>query len=51
MLKIQDLTLKSGDRTILRKINLTVKAGEIYGILGPNHVSRVFRQSQMKSTP
>jgi Fe-S cluster assembly ATP-binding protein len=36
MLKIQDLTLKRDDRTILQKINLTVKAGEIYGILGPN---------------
>ena len=36
MLRIQDLTLKRGGRTILRKINLTVKAGEIYGILGPN---------------
>lgn len=36
MLRIQDLTLKRRGRTILRKINLTVKAGEIYGILGPN---------------
>lgn len=36
MLRIQDLTLKREDRTILRKINFTVKAGEIYGILGPN---------------
>lgn len=36
MLKIQDLTLKRGNKTILHKINLTVKAGEIYGILGPN---------------
>lgn len=36
MLKIQDLTLKRDDKTILRNINLTVNAGEIYGILGPN---------------
>jgi len=36
MLRIQDLTLKRADGTILRKINLTVRAGEIYGILGPN---------------
>jgi Fe-S cluster assembly ATP-binding protein len=36
MLRIQDLTLRRDDRAILRKINLTVKAGEIYGILGSN---------------
>lgn len=36
MLRIQDLTLRRGGRTILRKINLTIKASEIYGILGPN---------------
>jgi Fe-S cluster assembly ATP-binding protein len=36
MLRIQDLTIKKAARIILRKINLTVKAGEIYGILGPN---------------
>ena len=36
MLKVQDLTLRRDGRAILRKINLTVKAGEIYGILGPN---------------
>ena len=36
MLRIQDLTLIRDDRTILRKINFTVEAGEIYGILGSN---------------
>jgi Fe-S cluster assembly ATP-binding protein len=36
MLIIQDLTIKRDDRTILWKINLTIKAGEIYTILGPN---------------
>lgn len=36
MLRIQDLTLRRGGRTILWKINLTIRAGEIYGILGPN---------------
>jgi len=36
MLKIQNLTLKRGDRIILCNINLTVDGGTIYGILGPN---------------
>jgi len=36
MLELCDLTLKRDERTILRKVNLTVKAHEIYAILGPN---------------
>ena len=36
MLEVQDLTLKRGEKTILKRINLTVENGEIYGILGPN---------------
>jgi len=36
MLVKEDLTLNRGDRTILKKVNITVGSGEIYGILGPN---------------
>lgn len=36
MLKIQDLTLERGGKTIFQKINLTIEDGEIYSILGPN---------------
>lgn len=36
MLKIEDLTLRRGDRTILYKINFTVEEGKVYSILGPN---------------
>jgi Fe-S cluster assembly ATP-binding protein len=36
MLELCDLTLKRDERTILWKVNLTVKEGEIYVILGPN---------------
>ncbi len=36
MLRLQDLTLKRDDKTILWKIHLAVQAGEIYVILGPN---------------
>ena len=36
MLEIKDLTLERDGTTILQKINLKIKDGEIYGILGPN---------------
>lgn len=36
MVEIEDLSLKSGEKTILRGINLKTKKGEIYSILGPN---------------
>ena len=36
MLDLCDLTLKRDERTILWKVNFSVKAGEIYAILGPN---------------
>lgn len=36
MLQIKDLSLKRNDRTILRKINITINEREIYGVLGPN---------------
>jgi Fe-S cluster assembly ATP-binding protein len=36
LLKLCALTLKRDERTILWKVDLTVKAGEIYAILGPN---------------
>jgi Fe-S cluster assembly ATP-binding protein len=36
MLEFRDVTLKKGNKTILQNINLSIGAGEIYGILGPN---------------
>ena len=36
MLELRNLTLKRDERTILQRVNLTVKGGEIYAILGPN---------------
>lgn len=36
MLSVENLSLKRGDRTILRDITFEVKDKEIYGILGPN---------------
>lgn len=36
MLEIRDLCVKSGQETILRGINLEVKAGEVHTIMGPN---------------
>ena len=35
MLRVENLSLKRGDRTILRDIAFEGKAQEIYGILGP----------------
>ena len=36
MLKIQNLYVKTEDHTILKNINLEIKAGEIHAIMGPN---------------
>ncbi len=36
MVEIENLSLESGERTILRGINLKIRKGEIYSILGPN---------------
>jgi len=36
MLDIQDLHAKIGDKTILKGLNLNVKAGEVHAIMGPN---------------
>jgi len=36
MLEIQDLTVQTKERTILQKINLSVKEREIFAVLGPN---------------
>jgi len=36
MLRIENLTLERGNRTILKDINFTVNAREIYSIIGPN---------------
>ncbi|MDB6171197.1 MAG: ABC-type multidrug transport system, ATPase component [Chthoniobacteraceae bacterium] len=33
---VQGMTKRFGDRTVVNKINLQVRAGEIYGFLGPN---------------
>jgi len=36
MLKIENLSVKIDDRNILKKINLEIKNGEVYTLLGPN---------------
>ena len=36
MLKIKDLSVKAGDKRILRGVNLLVRKGEIHALLGPN---------------
>lgn len=35
-LKIENLTVKAGEKTILKDFNLEIKAGEIHAIMGPN---------------
>ena len=36
MLKVENLHASVGDKEILKGINLTVKAGEVHAIMGPN---------------
>src|SRR5512135_2651061 len=36
MLEITNLHARVGNKAILKGINLTVKAGEVHGIMGPN---------------
>jgi len=36
MLKIKNLSIRVGDKDILRKINLEIKKAEIHALLGPN---------------
>src|SRR5664279_3691412 len=36
IIKIQDLQMKFGGRTILNNINITINEGEFVAILGPN---------------
>lgn len=36
MLEIRDLTARIGDKTILHKFNMDVRAGEIHAVMGPN---------------
>lgn len=36
MIEVKDLIKKIGEKTILRRINLSVQSGETVGILGPN---------------
>ncbi len=36
MLEVRNLHAKAGDRQILNGIDLTVKAGEVHAIMGPN---------------
>ena len=36
MLKVENLTVKIGEREILKDINLEIKKGEVHVLFGPN---------------
>ena len=40
MLKIKDLSVKAGNKEILKDFNLNIKDGEIHAIMGPNGVGK-----------
>ena len=35
-IKIMDITQRFGDKTVLKSIDLTLRKGEIFGLLGPS---------------
>lgn len=35
-IKIMDITQRFGDKTVLKNIDLTLRKGEIFGLLGPS---------------
>jgi phosphate transport system ATP-binding protein len=39
-LEVSDLTIAYGDKTILRDVNLSVREGEIFGIIGPANAGK-----------
>jgi len=40
LLEVRGLTARIGDRNILKGIDLTVRAGEVHAIMGPNGSAR-----------
>lgn len=36
IIKAEDLTKKYGDKTVVNKLNLEIRRGEVFGLLGPN---------------
>ena len=40
LLEVRDLTLQIGQRTLIRKLSLTVNAGEVWCMLGANGVGK-----------
>ena len=39
-IKIKDLTVKVGNKTVLNKLSLNIKSGEVHAIMGPNGVGK-----------